>query len=99
MEKDDKITAVWYMRVNSAEQLSETRDRSKWHLKNWAKLRNLGSYKVPSHEQLVAVRRKCEEFDRDNRVTMEDVIAGIRSFMHGERTEGIRKWVEANGRI
>lgn len=60
------------------------RDRSKWHLKNLAKVRGLGIYKVVSTEQRLDVKRKCEQFDRDNSVTMEDVVTAIRKFIHGE---------------
>ena len=60
------------------------RDRSKWHLKNVAKQKVYGSWKVNSTEQRLAVKRKCEEFDRDNRVTMEDVVEMVRKFMHDE---------------
>ena len=60
------------------------RDRSKWHLKNLAKVRGLGSYKVVSTEQLLEVKRKCEEFDLANRITMDDVVEMVRKFMHGE---------------
>ena len=84
MSNEGKPQVIGYFAFNSREQLSPRRDRSKWHLKNVAKQKAYGSWKVYSTEQRLAVKRRCEQFDRDNRVTMEDVVEALRKFMHGE---------------
>ena len=84
LSNEGKPQVIAYFGFNSKEQLSTRRDRSKWHLKNIAKQKAYGSWKVNSMEQRLAVKRRCEEFDRDNRVTMEDMVAALRKFMHGE---------------
>ena len=109
MSNEEK-SMVWYMRVNSEDQLSapETDDTKKtkrvwraratgktypcppWdreteHLKNVAKKKGLGTYKVNSPEQRIAVKEWWAEFDRANRVTMDDVVAMLRKFMNEER--------------
>lgn len=98
MSNEGKPQVIGYFRFNSKEQLSAGRVRSKWHLKNVAKQKSYGTWKVTSQEQRLAVKQKCDEFDRANCVTMEDVVEAVRSFMRGEQTEMIRKWVEVNGR-
>ena len=60
-------------------------DRSKWHLKNVAKQKAYGTWKVNSTEQRLDVKRRCEEFDRANQFTEEDFIALIRKMLDDER--------------
>ena len=84
MSNEGTPKVIGYFSFNSKGRPSTRRDRSKWHLKNIAKRKSLGNFKVNSTEQRLAVKRKCEEFDRDNRVTMECVVAALRKFIHGE---------------
>ena len=111
MLSDEKVkTAVWYMRVNSADQLSASEtdgakktkrvwraratgktypcppwDRETEHLKNVAKKKGLGVYRVNSPEQRIAIKESWAEFERANRVTMDDITAMLRKFMNEER--------------
>lgn len=56
----------------------------------------IGYFRVNSKEQLLSAKERCEVFDRDNRVTADDVVAAIRGFMNGEQDEKIRRLTEAN---
>ena len=110
----EEKTILWYMRVNSEEQLSDPSkaevytpchttkrvwraratgktypcppwDRETEHLKNVAKKKGLGTYKVNSPEQRIAVKEWWAEFDRANRVTMDDITDMLRKFLNEER--------------
>ena len=69
----EEASIICYMRVNSKDQLAPWRN-----MKNIAKIKGLGTYKVTSTEQRLAVKRRCEEFERDDRMTREDVMEYIR---------------------
>ena len=56
----------------------------------------IGYFRVNSKEQLLSAKERCEVFDRDNRVTADDVVAAIRGFMNGEGDDEIRRLTEAN---
>lgn len=74
----EEVSIIWYMRVNSKEQLSHPLSIAKGHLKNTGKINGLGTYKVNSPEQRLAVKRRCEEFERDDRMGRAAVIEYIR---------------------
>lgn len=75
----EEVSIICYMRVNSKDQLAAWRN-----MKNIAKIRGLGTYKVNSPEQRLGVKRRCEEFERDDRMTREDVIEYVRQCFHKE---------------
>ena len=94
--------AIGYFRFNKKEQLLDP-DKAEvytpcppWdieaeHLKNVAKKKGLGTYKVNSPEQRVAIKQSCAEFDRANRITREEFMDKVREVLTAEY-----KW---NGRV
>ena len=83
MSNEGKSKFVYSKLANNPKPILR-RDRSKWHLKNLAKAKGLGSYRVPNTEQRLEVKRRCEEFDRANRVTREEVYEMIRKVLTAE---------------
>ena len=111
-------SVVWYMRVNSEDQLTEETNKTKrvwraratgkaypappWdreteHLKNVAKKKGLGTYKVNSPEQRIAVKEWWAEFDRANRVTRDEVTAMIWKAITEEIDWGCRVRITRDG--
>ena len=58
----------------------------------------IGYFRFNRKEQLMSAKERCEAFDRDNRVTADDVVAALRRFMNGEGDDEIRRLTEANKR-
>ena len=56
----------------------------------------IGYFRFNHKEQLMSAKERCEMFDRDNRVTADDVVAALRRFMNGEGDDEIRRLTEAN---
>lgn len=82
---DVKTKRVWRARATGKTYPAPPWDRETEHLKNVAKKRHLGTYKVNSPEQRIAVKEWWAEFDRANRVTMDDVVAALRKMLDDER--------------
>ena len=80
-----KTKRVWRARATGKTYPAPPWDRETEHLKNVAKKKGLGTYKVNSPEQRIAVKEWWAEFDRANRVTMDDVVTMLRKFMNEER--------------
>lgn len=80
-----KTKRVWRARATGKAYPAPPWDREKEHLKNVAKKKGLGTYKVNSPEQRIAIKEWWAEFDRANRVTMDDIVATLRKFMNEER--------------
>ena len=79
-----KTTRVWRARATGKTYPCPPWDRETEHLKNVAKTKGLGTYKVNSPEQRIAVKEWWAEFDRANRVTREEVVEMIRKAIRGE---------------
>ena len=56
----------------------------------------IGYFRFNHKEQLMSAKERCEMFDRDNRVTADDVVEALRRFMNGEGDDKIRRLTEAN---
>ena len=80
-----KTKRVWRARATGKTYPAPPWDRETQHLKNVAKKKGFGTYKVNSPEQRIAVKEWWAEFDRANRVTMDDIVAMLRKFMNEER--------------
>ena len=80
-----KTKRVWRSRATGKTYPAPPWDRETEHLKNVAKKEGLGTYKVNSPEQRIAIKEWWAEFDRANRVTMDDMVAMLRKFMNEER--------------
>ena len=102
MSNEVNPKAIGYFRFNKLEQLSDPSkaeiytpcspwDRETERLKNVAKKKGLGTYKVNSPEQRVAVKEWWAEFDRANRITREEFLDKVRNILTAEY-----KW---NGRV
>lgn len=82
---DLKTNRVWRARATGKTYPAPPWDRETEHLKNVAKKKGLGTYKVNSPEQRIAVKEWWAEFERANRVTMDDIVATIRKLLDDER--------------
>ena len=84
---DEKVKTkrIWRARATGKAYPAPPWDRETEHLKNVAKKKGLGTYKVNSPEQRIAIKESWAEFDRANRVTMDDIVAMLRKFMNEER--------------
>ena len=83
-EGTKKTKRVWRARATGKTFPAPPWDREKEHLKNVAKRKCLGTYKVNSPEQRIAVKEWWAEYDRANRVTREEVVEMIRKAMTTE---------------
>lgn len=90
---DEKVKTkrVWRARATGKTYPTPPWDRETEHLKNVAKKNGLGTYKVNSPEQRIAVKEWWAEFDRANRITREEFLDKVRSVLTAEY-----KW---NGRV
>ena len=90
---DEKVKTkrVWRARATGKTYPAPPWDREARHLKNVAKKKGLGTYKVNSPEQRIAVKEWWAEFDRANRITREEFLDKVRSILTAEY-----KW---NGRV
>ena len=90
---DEKVKTkrVWRSRATGKAYPAPPWDRETEHLKNVAKNKGLGTYKVNSPEQRIAVKEWWAKFDRDNRITGEEFLDKVRSILTAEY-----KW---NGRV
>ena len=91
MSNDVKTKRVWRARATGKTYPAPPWDRETEHLKNVAKKKGLGTYKVNSPEQRVAIKQSCAEFDRANRITREEFMDKVREVLTAEY-----KW---NGRV
>ena len=82
---DVKTKRVWRARATGKTYPAPPWDRETEHLKNVAKKNHLGTYKVNSPEQRIAVKEWWAEFDRANRITMEEFTEMLRKLMNEER--------------
>ena len=82
---------VWRARATGKAYPAPPWDRETEHLKNVAKAKGLGTYKVNSPEQRIAVKEWWAEFDRANRITREEFLDMLRKALTTEI-----KW---NGRV
>ena len=86
-----KKKRVWKSRATGKTYQAPPWDRETEHLKNVAKKKGLGTYKVNSPEQRIAVKEWLAEFDRANRITREEFLNKVRNILTAEY-----KW---NGRV
>ena len=97
MSNEVNPKGIGYFRFNKKEQLLDPDKAivytpcSPWdieteRLKNVAKRKGLGTYKVNSQEQRVAIKQSCAEFDRANRFTMDELTDMLRKLMNEERS-------------
>ena len=86
-----KVKRVWRARATGKTYPCPPWDRETEHLKNIAKKKGLGTYKVNSPEQRIAVKEWWAKFDRDNRITREEFMDMMRKVLTAEY-----KW---NGRV
>ena len=82
---DVKTKRVWRARATGKTYPAPPWDRETEHLKNVAKKHHLGTYKVNSPEQRIAVKEWWAEFDRANRITMDEFTEMLRKLMNEER--------------
>ena len=75
---------VWRSRATGKTYPAPPWDRETEHLKNVAKRKGLGTYKVNSPEQREAVKKWWADFDRDNRITREEFIEKVRKVLTTE---------------
>ena len=92
-----KTKRVWRARATSKTYPAPPWDRETEHLKNVAKKKGLGIYKVNSPEQRIAVKEWWAEFDRANRVTMDDIVAAVRKLLDDERAFLERRRITQEG--
>ena len=92
-----KTKRVWRARATGKTYPAPPWDRETEHLKNVAKRKGLGTYKVNSPEQREAVKKWWADFDRANRVTREEVYDMIWKVIHGEYKWDGRVRITANG--
>ena len=83
--RDVKTKRVWRARATGKTYPAPPWDRETEHLKNVAKKKGLGTYKVNSPAQRIAIKEWWAEFDRANRVTMDDITAMLWGFLEEER--------------
>ena len=88
---DVKTKRVWRARATGKTYPCPPWDRETEHLKNVAKAKGLGTYKVNSPERRMAVKEWWAEFDRANRITREEFLDEVRKVLTAEY-----KW---NGRV
>ena len=90
---DEKVKTkrVWRARATGKTYPAPPWDRETEHLKNVAKKKGLGTYKVNSPGQRIAVKEWWAEFDRANRITREEFMDKVRNILTAEY-----KW---NGRV
>ena len=88
---------VWRSRATGKAYPAPPWDRETEHLKNVAKKKGLGTYKVNSPEQRIAVKEWWAEFDRANRVTREEVTAMIWKAITEEIDWGCRVRITKDG--
>ena len=88
---------VWRARATGKTYPAPPWDRETQHLKNVAKKKGLGTYKVNSPEQRIAVKEWWAEFDRANRVTREEVTAMIWKAITEEIDWGCRVRITKDG--
>ena len=86
-----KTKRVWRARATGKTYPAPPWDRETEHLTNTAKKKGLGTYKVNSPEQRIAVKEWWAEFDRANRITREEFLDKVRKILTAEY-----KW---NGRV
>ena len=79
-----KTKRVWRARATGKTYPAPPWDRETEHLKNIAKRKGLGTYKVNSPEQREAVKKWWADFDRDNRITREEFIEKVRKVLTAE---------------
>ena len=75
---------VWRARATGKTYPCPPWDRETEHLKNVAKKKGLGTYKVNSPEQRIAVKEWWAKFDRDNRITREEFMEKVRNILTAE---------------
>ena len=80
-----KTKRVWRARATGKTYPAPPWDRETQHLKNVAKKKGLGTYKVNSPEQRIAIKESWAEFDRANRFTMDELTDMLRRLMNEER--------------
>lgn len=88
---------VWRSRATGNVYPAPPWDRETEHLKNVAKRIGLGTYKVISPEQRVAIKESLAEFDRANRVTREEVNEMIWKAITEEIDWGCRVMITKDG--
>ena len=86
-----KTKRVWRSRATGKTYPAPPWDREAEHLKNVAKRKCLGTYKVNSPEQRIAVKEWWAKYERDNRITREEFLDMVRKVLTAEY-----KW---NGRV
>lgn len=79
-----KTKRVWRARATGKAYPAPPWDRETEHLKNVAKRKGLGTYKVNRPEQREAVKKWWAEFDRANRITREEFIDEVRKILTAE---------------
>lgn len=94
-EPTKKTKRVWRARATGKTYPAPPRPRA--NLKNVAKIKGLGTYRVNSPEQRIAVKEWWAEFDRANRVTREEVLDMIRKVLTAEYKFDYRVRVTAEG--
>ena len=92
-----KTKRVWRARATGKAYPCPPWDRETEHLKNVAKNKGLGTYKVNSPEQRIAVKEWWAEFERANRVTREEVMDMIRKAITEEINWGCRVRITRDG--
>ena len=92
-----KVKRVWRARATGKTYPCPPWDRETEHLKNVAKKKGLGTYKVNNPEQRIAVKEWWAEFEIANRVTRKEVMDMIRKAITTEIDWGCRVRITKDG--